>query len=275
MLEKFDLHGTLLPLVTAWGMRVLGAVAVLVIGFFVARLFRSWVRRGLNRSRIDATLTPVLTTLVYYALVAIVVVAVLGLFGIQTASIVAILGAAAFAVGLALQGTLSHFASGVMLLAFRPFRIGDFVETSDTKGTVQEIGIFMTHLNTPDNVRVIVPNASIFGKIIKNYATNDIRRVDMVLGVSYTDDIGMAMGTIQRVLKDSPMVLAEPETVVEVVELGDSSVNLAVRPWVKKDDYWTVWFQMHRELKLALEAAGCAIPFPQRDVHLFQESAAS
>jgi small conductance mechanosensitive channel len=256
-------------------MRVLGAVAVLVIGFFVARLFRSWVRRGLNRSRIDATLTPFLTTLVYYALVAIVVVAVLGLFGIQTASIVAILGAAAFAVGLALQGTLSHFASGVMLLAFRPFRIGDFVETSDTKGTVQEIGIFMTHLNTPDNVRVIVPNASIFGKIIKNYATNDIRRVDMVLGVSYTDDIGMAMGTIQRVLKDSPMVLAEPETVVEVVELGDSSVNLAVRPWVKKDDYWTVWFQMHRELKLALEAAGCAIPFPQRDVHLFQESAAS
>lgn len=275
MLEKLDLHGTLVPLITAWGMRVLGAVAVLVIGFFVAKLFRSWVRRGLDRSKIDATLIPFLSSLVYYSMVAIVVVAVLGLFGIQTASIVAILGAAAFAVGLALQGTLSHFASGVMLLAFRPFRIGDFVETSDTKGTVQEIGIFMTQLNTPDNVRVIVPNGAIFGKIIKNYATNDVRRMDMVMGISYTDDIGKAVDTIKRVLKDSPMVLDMPETVVEVLELGDSSVNLAVRPWVKREDYWTVWFQMHRALKEALEAAGCSIPFPQRDVHLFRETAAS
>jgi small conductance mechanosensitive channel len=162
-----------------------------------------------------------------------------------------------------------------MLLAFRPFRIGDFVETSDTKGTVQEIGIFMTQLNTPDNVRVIVPNGAIFGKIIKNYATNDVRRVDMVMGISYTDDIGKAVETIKRVLKDSPMVLDMPETVVEVLGLGDSSVNLAVRPWVKREDYWTAWFQMHRALKEALEAAGCSIPFPQRDVHLFQESAAS
>jgi small conductance mechanosensitive channel len=271
MLEKFDLHGTLVPLFTAWGMRVLGAVAVLVIGIFVAKFIRSWVRRGLARSRIDATLIPFLSSLVHYALVAIVGVAVLGLFGIQTASIVAILGAAAFAVGLALQGTLSHFASGVMLLAFRPFRIGDFVETGDTTGTVEEIGIFMTHLNTPDNVRVIVPNSAIFGQLIKNYTTNDIRRVDMVIGVSYADDIGKALGTVKRVLRESPLILDMPETVVEVLELGDSSVNLAVRPWVKKEDYWTVWFTMHRTLKEELEAAGCSIPFPQRDVHLFPE----
>jgi small conductance mechanosensitive channel len=171
-------------------------------------------------------------------------------------------------VGLALQGTLANFSAGVMLLVFRPFRVGDFVECAGTAGSVKEIGVFSTLLATPDNVAIVVPNAGIFGAVIKNYSANDTRRNDLVIGISYDDDIAKAVAVMQQVLSADERVLRDPEPVVAVAELGDSSVNLVVRPWCSSDDYWALRFDLTRRLKEALEESGCSIPYPQRDVHL-------
>jgi small conductance mechanosensitive channel len=278
MMGDFDLSGLgvlAMSLVTTWGVRVVGAVAVLLIGRWVATRIRNGVRAGLERRQTDDTLSPFLSGSAYWLTMAFVVVAVLGLFGIPTASLVAVLGAAGLAVGLALQGTLSHFAAGVMLLAFRPFRVGDLVEVGGDVGKVSEIGIFSTVLNTTDNVRTIIPNAEVWGKPIKNYTANDTRRIDMVIGVGYDDDLSLAKQTIERVVQADERVLSDPEPQVAVSNLGDSSVDFVVRPWCRPDDYWGVRFDLTRRIKEELEGAGCSIPFPQRDVHLFKESSAA
>jgi len=238
------------------------------VGRIVAGAVRRALRRRLERSGADPALVPFFSGTVYYLVLAAVIIAVLGLFGIQTASLIALLGAAGLAVGLAMQGTLSNFAAGVMLLAFRPFRPGDYVDAGGTAGTVKEIGLFATELATPDNVKIIAPNAAVWGHVIRNYSANDTRRNDLVVGIGYGDDIARALETIRSVLDADPRVLADPEPVVAVSELGDSSVDLVVRPWCTKDDYWALRFDLVRKLKEALEAAGCTIPFPQRDVHL-------
>ncbi len=257
-------------LVSTWGLSVVGAIIVLIVGRWVAGLIRKSVRHTLERGKVDGALVPFISSAVYYLALTVVLVAVLNLFGIQTTSIIAVLGAAGLAVGLALQGTLSNFAAGTMLLLFRPFRPGDYVEVGGTAGSVVEIGIFSTILNTPDNVRITVPNSSIYGSTIKNYSANENRRVDLVMSISYTDDIQLAMDTIARVVGNDKRVLADPATTIAVSELGDSSVNLVVRPWCKGSEYWALRFDLIRELKLELEAAGCSIPFPQRDVHLIR-----
>ncbi len=259
--------------IARWAPRVLGALVVLVAGLMVARWVRSAVRKALGRRGTDATLIPFASSFAYYVTVTFVVVAVLGMFGVEVTSVIAVLGAVAFAVGLALQGTLANFASGVMLLLFRPFKVGDYVDAGGTAGSVTEIGIFFTTLNTPDNVRVVVPNSAVWGQTIHNYAANDTRRNDMVVGVSYSDDLGKAMEIINGVLAEDPRVLRDPAPTVAVAEMADSSVNIVVRPWCNKGDYWTLRFDLTRRLKEALEAGGCSIPFPQRDVHLFQETA--
>jgi len=258
--------------VTTWGARVVGALLLLGVGWVAARWARRWTVRALGRSRLDATLVPFVASIVYYAALTFVVVAVLGVFGIQTTSFIAVLGAAGLAIGLALQGTLSNFSSGVMLLVFRPFGVGDYVEAGGTAGSVQEIGLFTTVLHSPDNVRIIVPNSEIYGAVIKNYSANETRRNDLVVGVSYGDDLGRATEVVRGVLAADPRVLAEPEPVVAVGELGASSVDLVVRPWCRKEDYWALRFDLTRRLKEELEAAGCSIPFPQRDVHLIAAS---
>jgi len=181
-----------------------------------------------------------------------------------------VFGAAGLAVGLALQGTLSSVASGVMLLIFRPFEVGDYIEAGGTAGSVEAIGLFVTTLNTPDNVKILVPNSAVYGQTIKNYAANDNRRNDMVVGISYDDNIATAVDTINKAIAADSRVLADPEPVIAVAELGDSSVNIVVRPWCKKEDYWGLRFDMMRTLKEQLEAAGCSIPYPQRDVHIFE-----
>jgi small conductance mechanosensitive channel len=257
-------------LVSTWGLRVLGAFAVLFVGWMAAKVVRRAADRALGRTRIDRTLVPFLTSIVYYLVMLVTLIAALGLVGIQTASVVAVLGAAGLAVGLALQGTLSHFASGVMLLYFRPIRVGDFVDIAGTVGTVAEVGLFATTLNTPDNVRIITPNSSIWGQTIKNYWVNANRRVDLVIGVSYGDDLQVAADVIRKTVADHELVLSDPEPQVAVSALADSSVNFVVRPWCRKEDYWTVRFETLERVKAALEAAGCTIPFPQRDVHLQQ-----
>jgi len=259
-------------LLTQWGLKVLGALALLIVGRMVAGLLRKLTRRAMSKADVDATLIPFMSSMVYYLVLAVVLIAVLGLFGIQTTSLIAILGAAGLAVGLALQGTLSHFASGIMLLIFRPFRVGDVVEVGGTTGKVQEIGIFTTTLTSPDNIKITVPNSQVYGTTIKNMNGYDTRRVDMVMGVSYDDDLAVAMGTMGRVVREDARVLADPEPQIAVAELADSSVNFVVRPWCKAEDYWNVKFDLTRRLKEELEATGCSIPFPQRDVHLFREA---
>ena len=266
-----QLTDTLVNLVSVWGLRVIGAVAVLVIGRMIASGLRRTTRSALTRAGTDETLVPFLSGLVYYAALAVVIIAVLGLFGIETTSLVAVLGAAGLAIGLALQGTLSNFSSGVMLLAFRPFKKGDVIDAAGVKGSVSEVGIFTTVLNTPDNVRIIVPNSSIYGATITNYSAYETRRNDLVVGVSYGDDLSVVESTIRRVLASDPRVLKEPEAQVVVGELGDSSVNFLVRPWCTSADYWNLRFDLTRRLKEEIEAAGCSIPFPQRDVHLVRD----
>jgi small conductance mechanosensitive channel len=257
-------------LLSTWGLKLLGAIVLLVLGRMAAGWARRAVRRGMERASLEPTLIPFISGMVYYLLLAVIIVAVLGIVGIQTASLLAVFGAAGLAVGLALQGTLSNFASGVMLLIFRPFHVGDYIEAGGTAGSVESIGMFSTSLNTPDNVKILVPNSQVYGQKIKNYAANPTRRNDITVGISYDDDIGVAVSTIKSVLDADERVLAEPETVVAVSELGDSSVNIVVRPWCKKEDYWGLRFDLMRTLKERVEAAGCSIPYPQRDIHLFE-----
>ncbi len=259
---------TAVRLVADWGLSVIGAIAVLIIGRMVAGMMRTGIRKQMERVNVDAALHPFVSGLAYYVVMIVVVIAVLGLFGIETTSLVAVVGAAGLAVGLALQGTLSNFASGVMLLFFRPIGIGDYVEIAGQGGSVAEIGIFTTTLNTPDNVRVMIPNSGVYGAVIKNYSANETRRIDLVMGISYGDDINVAVDIITKIVRAHPNVLDVPEPTIAVSELGDSSVNIVVRPWCNGTEYWPTRFQLTKSLKEGLEAGGCSIPFPQRDLHV-------
>lgn len=263
-----DVLSRITALITDWGLKVLGALVVLIVGRMIAKSIRKGVTKALERGKMDPTLIPFMSSLTYYMVMAFVLIAVLGMVGIQTASMIALLGAAGLAVGLALQGTMANFASGVMLLIFRPFQKGDFIEAAGVAGAVDTVGIFTTTLNTPDNVRIVLPNGTVWGQTIKNYATNATRRVDLVMGISYDDDIGAAIDTINKVLGNEPRLLQDPAPTVAVAELADSSVNIVVRPWCKKEDYWGVKFDLTRAFKEQLEAGGCSIPYPQTDVHL-------
>jgi small conductance mechanosensitive channel len=260
---------------SAWEMvvnnylEVIAAVVILVVGRAIAGWARRLTRKGLERGDVDPTLVPFVAKVVYYGVMAVVVIAVLNRLGVATTSVVAIFGAAGLAVGLAMQGTLSNFASGVMLLIFRPFDLGDFVDAGGITGTVMEIGIFATTLRSPDNIRITVPNSQIYGSTISNFNGYETRRVDMVMGISYDDNIQTAMDTIQRIVIADERVLADPAPQIAVSNLGDSSVDIVVRPWCSAADYWALRFDLNRSLKEGLEAAGCSIPYPQRDVHMY------
>lgn len=256
--------------VAAWTPRVLGALAVFLIGLLLARWARSVTNRALGRSNVDPMLAPFLTGVTYVLLIAVVAIAAVNTLGVSTTSFVAVLGAAGLAIALAFQDTFSNFSAGVMLLTFRPFDIGNFVEIGGESGTVKSVGIFSTVLATPDNVEIRIPNSQVFGQTMQNYSANPTRRIDLVMGVGYDDDLGVAVRTCLDVISADPRVLEDPEPVVAVHELGDSSVNLVVRPWVNAPDYWATRWDLTRALKENLEAAGCSIPFPQRDVHLYK-----
>jgi small conductance mechanosensitive channel len=259
---------TAVALVADWGLSVIGAITLLIVGRMAAGLLQRGVRRQMERAKVDPALHPFIAGLTYYVVLIVVGISVLGLFGVQTTSLVAVVGAAGLAIGLALQGTLSNFASGVMLLIFRPIGLGDYVEISGVGGSVAEIGIFTTTLDTPDNVRIIIPNSGIYGAVIKNYSANATRRIDMVMGIGYGDDINVAIDVIEKIVRAHPNVLEFPETTIAVSELGDSSVNIVVRPWCNRADYWVTRFALTKQLKEGLEAGGCSIPFPQRDLHV-------
>jgi small conductance mechanosensitive channel len=249
---------------------VIAALVIFVVGRIAAGWARKLTRKGLERGNVDATLVPFLAKLVYYAVLAVVVIAVLNRIGVATTSVVAIFGAAGLAVGLAMQSTLSNFASGVMLLLFRPFQLGDFVDAGGTKGSVEEIGIFSTTLKSPDNIKITVPNSQVYGATISNYNGYETRRLDMVMGISYDDNIQTAIDTIHAIVTADDRVLADPAPQIAVSNLGDSSVDIVVRPWCNTADYWPLRFDLNRKLKEGLEAAGCSIPYPQRDIHMYQ-----
>lgn len=262
-----DFTQTLVNFATTYGIRIVGAILILIIGRIVAGWARSLVVKMAIRANLDPAIRGFLRGLVYYLIIVFTWIAVLGKFGVETASLVAMLGMAGFAVGFALQGSLSNFAAGVMLLVFRPFRIGDFVDIAGTAGTVKDLQLFVTVLTTPDNVRIIVPNGSVFGSVIKNFSAEDVRRVDMVFGISYGSSIDTAIKVMKEIIEGDERVLKDPALMIAVSELADSSVNFVVRPWVRKENYWAVKFELTERIKKAFDVAGIEIPFPQVTVH--------
>ncbi|MBC7006651.1 small-conductance mechanosensitive channel MscS [Photobacterium sp. BZF1] len=255
-------------LLIQYGVNILSALVILFIGNIITKSIANGVAKMLRRKDMDEAVVEFLHSLVRYLLFVIVLIAALGRIGVQTASVVAVIGAAGLAVGLALQGSLSNFAAGVLIVAFRPFKSGDFVEIGGVSGSVESIQVFSTILNTPDNKMVVVPNASVIGGPITNYSRHKTRRIDLVIGVSYDADLKHTKAVLNRVIEADDRILKDPEPTVGVLALADSSVNFAVRPWVKTSDYWAVYFDLMQAIKEELDKENIGIPYPQMDVHL-------
>jgi small conductance mechanosensitive channel len=259
----------------AFLINVFAALAIFIIGRIVIGFVVNAIRRGMQRGEVDPTLETFVCNVVRIALLVVVIIAAISQVGIETTSFIAIFGAAGLAVGLALQGSLSNFAAGVLIVLFRPFRIGDFIEGAGVAGTVEQVQILTTTMKTPDNKKIIVPNSQIMDSVITNYSANDTRRVDMVVGVSYSDDLDKVKTVLQEIVSADERVLKEPAHTIAVSELADSSVNFVVRPWVKTADYWAVMWDLTELIKKRFDNEGISIPFPQRDVHIYKESAES
>ena len=257
--------------VSAYALNIIGALLIFIVGKWLARRISNLLSKLLEKNNFDLALVSFLTHLTYYALVVLVVVAAAGRLGINKASFLTVIGAAGLAVGLALKDSLSNFAAGVMLVLFRPFTIGDVVSTAGITAKVEKITIFNTHFCSPDNQLIIVPNNKIIADIITNINVKDTRRVDLTVGISYSDDMAETKEILARLAKEDSRILADPAPFIAVAELADSSVNLVFRPWVKTADYWDVRFDLTEKIKNRLDEAGISIPFPQQDVHLFVE----
>ncbi|MEE3051118.1 MAG: mechanosensitive ion channel domain-containing protein [Pseudomonadota bacterium] len=252
-----------------YGVDIVGAIVLLIIGWTVAGWARRGVRHALERvPRMDETLKPFLAKLVWYVIMAFVLVAVLSQFGVQTTSVIAILGAAGLAIGLALQGTLANVASGVMLLFLRPFNIGDYVDAGGIAGTVVEIGLFNTEIKTRKGLCLIVPNKIIWESPITNFSRNPTRRFDITVGISYGDDVNGATDLLMGLLTGDERILDDPEPLAVVEELGDSAVIINLRAWTRAEDFWAAVWDLKKAIKVEFEVAGYSIPFPQRDIHI-------
>lgn len=258
------------PLLITYSWKIISALLVFLIGKWIARKITKVLVRLLESRQIDITLIGFLEGIVYYALFITVLIAAAGQLGIKTTSFLAILGAASLAVGLALKDSLSNFSSGVMLILFRPFKVGDVVTVGGETGKVEQISVFSTILNTPDNQRKIIPNGGIANSTITNITANPTRRIDLVVGIGYDDDIRKAKATLEEILAADSRVLRDPAPFVAVSELADSSVNFVVRPWVTKENYWDVYCALTETIKITFDEQGISFPYPQRDVHLFQ-----
>ncbi len=257
-----------IPLAMTVGVNLLLAILVLIVGFWFAGRIGRWVKNALDRlPNFDEAVASFLSSIARYLIVIITILAVLDRFGVETTSLIAVLGAAGLAVGLALQGTLSNVAAGVMLLMFRPFKLGNFIEVAGHAGTVKGISLFTTELATPDNVQIIVPNSAVWGDSVKNYNGHPTRRCDITMGISYGSDINKALAVLKDAWSKDSRVLSDPEPFQGVVNLGDSSVDIVVRLWVNGSDYWPVMFDLTKAMKEALDANGIEIPFPTRTVY--------
>lgn len=258
-------------MLTEYGVKVLGAIVVLLIGLWIIKAMLKGVRRLFEKRGVDASLRPFLASMIGVILKVLLFISVIGMLGIQMTSFIAILGAAGLAVGLALSGTLQNFAGGVMILLFKPFKVGDYVSAQGYDGTVKEIQIFNTILTTVDNRTIIIPNGGLSTSSLTNFSTQPLRRVDFTFGIGYSDDIDKARNIILEVAGKHGKVLTDPEPFVMVSELGDSSVNFTTRLWVEAADYWSVFFYMNEQVKKAFDANNISIPFPQSDVHVYNK----
>ena len=261
-------------LLALYGLKVLAALAILFFGRIAAKWGRRIVERVLERGKTDKIVIGFVGSIVYIGLMVFVVLAALSQVGIQTTSFIAIIGAAGLAIGLALQGSLANFASGFLLIIFRPFKVGDFIEAGGVSGSVESIQIFTTTLTTPDNKSIIVPNSNIYSGNITNYSAKETRRVDLVVGVSYDADLSKVKQILNEIASGDDRVMSDPAPVIAVSELADNSVNLVMRMWTKTGDYWGVYFDATETVKLRLDEAGIGIPYPQRDVHLYEHKVA-
>ena len=252
------------------GPKLLLAIVTLFIGLWVIKFLSKLLRKAFRKSKVDASLIPFLLSMITIGLKVLLIISVAGMIGIQMTSFIAILGAAGLAVGLALSGTLQNFAGGVMLIFFKPFKVGDFIEAQGHSGIVSEIQIFNTIMKTVDNKKIIIPNGGLSTSSIINYSSESTRRVDITFGIGYEDDIDKAKGILQGIIDGNDLINNEPEPFIGVIELGDSSVNLVVRIWTKTSDYWNVYFYMQETVKKTFDKEGISIPFPQTDVHLYQ-----
>ncbi len=271
-IKEFFASADLMPMLSDWVIKIVIALLIYLIGKWIARRVTTVVKKLMNARDVDPTLVNFLSNVVYAILLVAVILAALDTLGLPMTSLLAIVGAAGLAVGLALKDSLGNFASGVMLVMFRPFKKGDYVEVAGVAGSVQEIRIFSTTLTTPDNKLIIIPNGQVASGTITNYSANDQRRVDLVFGVGYDDDLKVARDVLTRLCAEHPKVLDDPETKIFVMNLGDSSVDFAVRPWANTEDYSTVYSDLLEQAKVELEAAGCNIPYPQTDVHLHHQN---
>jgi len=271
-MEKYiqDLMQNAPELFTTYGLKVVLAIAVYIVGKWVAKLIVTVLLKGMNARNVDPTIAGFVKNIVYYVILVMVIIAALGQLGVQTASFVAIIGAAGLAVGFALQGSLSNFASGVMLIAFRPFKVGDFVEAGGAAGVIKELSIFSTIMTTGDNKVIIIANSSITGGNIVNYSTQAERRVDFTVGVGYGADLSAVRKELEALAAADERVIQDKGITIGVSELADSSVNFVYRVWVKSADYWGVYFDMNERIKNRFDEVGIEIPFPQMDVHVNQ-----
>ncbi|MEA3303651.1 MAG: mechanosensitive ion channel [Pseudomonadota bacterium] len=261
-----------MELLMQYGLKALAAIAIFIIGRMVAKWMRRLITRMMKKADVDQMIIGFTSNIAYIALLAFVVVAALGQLGLQTTSFIAILGAAGLAIGLALQGSLANFAAGFLMIIFRPFKQGDFIEANGVSGTVDLIEIFTTTLKTLDNKTIIIPNGKLSADNIINYSTEDTRRVDLTVGVSYDADLKEVRRVLEDIISKEERVLKDPEHLVAVGELADNSVNFVVRLWVNSGDYWGVTFDMNETIKTRMDEAGIGIPYPQRDIHLYQHS---
>jgi small conductance mechanosensitive channel len=257
-------------LMTVYGIKIIAAIVIFVIGLWIAKIFKSVLKKVMAKRNVDETIGAFVSNLSYYVLLTFFILAAINQLGVQTTSFVAIIGAAALAIGLALQGSLANFAAGFLLILFRPFKIGDYIEGAGTAGTVERIQIFTTQLLSPDNKTVIIPNASITAGNIVNYSTQSTRRCDLVFGIGYQDDIDKAKKILEELIAADGRILKDPAPKIAVSELADSSVNFVVRPWVNATDYWNVYFDLTEKVKKRFDAESVSIPFPQRDVHVYE-----
>lgn len=259
----------IMELVQVWGLKAVLAIVIFAAGRIVARVLCNSLRTAMRRARVEETLVSFAGHLSYALLMLMVIIAAINQLGIQTTSFVAILGAAGLAVGLALQGSLANFAAGILMIVFKPFKVDDIIEAAGTMGTVEEIEIFTTKMRTPDNKLIIVPNNQIINGSITNFSAKETRRVDLVVSVSYRDDLSRVKTVLEEILNKDGRILADPAPTVAVLKLGESSIDFAVRPWVKSEDYWPTLFDLNQSIKERFDAEGICIPFPQREVHLY------
>ena len=271
-MEDFELSSDwAMQFVMEYGPKLLSAIAVLVIGLWVVKIISKVFRTLLKKSSVDTSLEGFLVSLVSILLKIMVYISALGMLGIEMTSFIAILGAAGLAVGMALSGTLQNFAGGVMILLFKPFKVGDFIEAQGYMGSVKQIQIFVTILTTPDNKTILIPNGPLSNGSMTNFSAQDTRRVDLTYGIAYGDDLDKAYEVLQRLIDEDERILRDPEPFMALSELADSSVNIVVRLWVNPADYWGVHFRMNEQVYKTFDKEGLSIPFPQRDVHIIKE----